>query len=184
MRNIELRTTNKFGVTNTEKFNGRKLTRFVAKEAAERNISEYQVIRELFKNHFITYYSDKEITSYEFSWRDEFNYKCKNEQIDIEVIDDEIFTRVYREDGKYNYTNAKGEALFNEWFEFVGIFYEGFAIVQREDYLCNFIDKQGNILSDEWFYSVDIFQDGFAVVQRTNGELCKIDKTGKIVIRK
>lgn len=181
MRNIELRTRNKFGVTNIEKFNGRKLTRLVKKEAAERNISEYQVLRELFNNHFITYYSDKEITSYEFSWRDEFNYKCKNEQIDIEVIDDEIFTRVYRKDGKYNYTNAKGEPLFNEWFEWVDIFHEGLAIVQREDYLCNFIDKQGNILSEEWFYSVDIFQDGFARVQRTNGEQAKIDKNGKIV---
>lgn len=181
MRNIELRTRNKFGVTNIEKFNGRKLTRLVKKEAAERNISEYQVLRELFNNHFITYYSDKEITSYEFSWRDEFNYKCKNEQIDIEVIDDEIFTRVYRKDGKYNYTNAKGEPLFNEWFEWVDIFHEGLAIVQREDYLCNFIDKQGNILSEEWFYSVDIFQDGFATVQRANGEQAKIDKNGKIV---
>lgn len=182
MRNIQLKTTDKFGVTKTEKFNGRKLTRLVAKEAAERNISEYQVIREFFNNHFIEYYSDKEINSYEFSWRDEFNRKCKNEQIDIEVIAHEIYTRVYREDGKYNYTNARGEALFNDWFEWIGIFYEGLAIVQREDYLTNFIDRQGNILSNEWFYSVDIFKDGFAKVKRTNGESAIIDKNGKIEV--
>lgn len=181
MRNIELITTNKFGEISKEKFNGRKLTRFIAKEAAERDINEYQVIREFFKNHFVEYYSDKEITSYEFSWRDEFNNKCKFEKIDIEVIGKEIFTRVYREDGKYNYANSKGKALFNEWFEWLGIFHDGFAVVQREDYLTNFINKQGKLLSNEWFSWVDDFRDGFAEVQRTNGEQAKIDKNGKIV---
>ena len=193
MRNIEFRATNEFGEIYSEKLDGRKLTRFVAKEAAERNINEHQVIRDFVENHFFEYYSDKEITSFEFTWRDEFNRCCKIEQYDIVVVNKEIFTKVQREIDSnsnkykynyYDYTNNK--ELFNEWYDWISDFHDGLAIVEREDdngdYLCNFIDKQGEILSDEWFVRVDYFDnDGLAVVQRTNGEQCKIDKNGKIV---
>ena len=194
MKNIEFKATDNFGKTYSEKLNGRKLTRFVEKEAKERNVSESQVIRDFVENHFFEYYSDKEITSYEFTWRDEFNRPCKIEQYNIVLVNKEIFTKVQREIDSnnnkykynyYDYTNDK--ELFNEWFDWIGDFYDGFAIVEREDdngdYLRNFIDKDGKILSKEWFKWVDYFRDGFADVQRTNGECCKIDKTGKIVIK-
>ena len=41
MKNIEFRATSKYGLTFVENIDGRKLTRLVSKEAAERNISEY-----------------------------------------------------------------------------------------------------------------------------------------------
>lgn len=75
MKNIEFRASNKFGGTYREQFNGRKFTLKVKNEAAERNISTYQVIVEFVKQHYLEFYSQEPITYYEFSWRDEFNYK-------------------------------------------------------------------------------------------------------------
>ena len=192
MKNIEFRAINEFGEIFSEKLDGRKLTHFVAKEAKERNVRESQVIRDFVENHFIEYYSDKEITSFEFTWLDEFNRRCKIEQYNIVIANKEIFTKVQREINsnsnkyKYNYYNYKcGKELFNEWYDWISDFYEGFALVEREDdngdYFINFVDKQGNILSEEWFVRADYFDNGFAKVQRTNGESCKIDKNGKIV---
>ena len=192
MRNIEFRATNEFGEIYSEKLNGRKFTRFVKKESAERNVSESQVIRDFVENHFVKYYSDKEITSFEFTWLDEFNRCHKIIQYDIVIANKEIFTKVQREidsnsnNYKYNYYSYKcGKHLLNEWYDWISDFYDEVAIVEREDdngdYLCNFIDKNGKILSEEWFVRADYFKDGFAVVERTNGEQAKIDKNGKIV---
>ncbi len=75
MKNIEFRATNKFGSTFREKFNGIRFTRLVKKESAERNVSTYQVIVDFVKQHYLDFYSHEPITYYEFSWRDEFNYK-------------------------------------------------------------------------------------------------------------
>ena len=190
MKNIEFRAVSKFGLTFIEKIDGRKLTRFVAKEAAKRNVSEHKVIRDFVDYHFDKYYSDKEITSYEFTWLDQFNSRCKIAQQGIEIVmrnnKKEIFKRVQRfSDRKYNYTDKNNKALFNEWFEWIGYFYEGFALVEREgDYFTNFINKQGKLLSEEWFVRAFDFKDGFADVERTSGESCKIDKNGKIVVSK
>ena len=187
MKNIEFRATDKFGKTYSEKLNGRKLTRFVAKEAAKRNINEHKVIRDFVDYHFDTYYSDKEITSYEFTWLDQFNSRCKIAQQGIEIVmrnnKKEIFKRVQRfSDGKYNYTDKNNKALFNEWYEWVSHFYDGFAIVEREeDYLTNFIDKNGKLLSEEWFVRVDYFKDGLAEIHRKGGLCNFINKDGKII---
>ena len=187
MKNIEFRATDKFGKTYSEKLNGRKLTRFVAKEAAKRNINEHKVIRDFVDYHFDTYYSDKEITSYEFTWLDQFNSRCKIAQQGIEIVmrnnKKEIFKRVQRfSDGKYNYTDKNNKALFNEWYEWVSHFYDGFAIVEREeDYLTNFIDKNGKLLSEEWFIWVDYFKDGLAEIHRKGGLCNFINKDGKII---
>ena len=187
MKNIELRTTNKFGVTNTEKFDGRKLTRFVAKEAAKRNVNEHKVIRDFVDYYFDKYYSDKEITSYEFTWLNKFNSRCKIAQQGIEIVmrnnKKEIFKRVQRfSDRKYNYTDENNKALFNEWYEWVGHFFEGFAVIEREgDYFSNFIDKKGKILSEEWFLRAYNFKDGFARVERKGNLMNFIGKDGKIL---
>lgn len=185
MKNIEFRATSKFGSTFAEKIDGRKLTRFVAKEAAKRNVSEHKVIRDFVETIFDKYHSKEEITSYEFTWLDQFNSRCKIAQSELEIIDGKDYTRQYRFDGKYNYKDANGKTLFNEWFEWIGHFFEGFAVIEREgDYFSNFIDKKGKILSEEWFEWAYDFKDGFAVVRRANGEQAKIDKTGKIVVSK
>ena len=98
----------------------------------------------------------------------------------------EEFTRVQRvSDNKYNLITEDGKLLSEQWFDWIGDFYDdndGFAIVRREDYLTNFIDKQGKLLSNEWFSWVNDFKDGLAVGQRTNGEYFKIDKQGKILV--
>lgn len=101
----------------------------------------------------------------------------------------EELTKVQRlSDGLCNYIDKNGKIISEQWFEWIGDFYDDnddFALVGRENHEYNYIDKQGNILSSEWFRYVDYFDEyGLAVVQRTNGEQCKIDKTGKIVIRK
>lgn len=193
MRNIEFRVTNEFGEIYSEKLDGRKFTRFVEKEAKERNIRKNHVINDWIKSHLDKYLSEEEeITSYELTWRDEFNRPCKIEQYNVVIINKETYSIVRREIDSnsnkyqynyYDYTNDK--LLFNEYYDWVSLFHGGFAVVEREDdngdYLCNFIDKQGNILSEEWFKWVDYFRDGVADVQRTSGEMCKIDKNGKIV---
>ena len=192
MKNIEFRTTDKFGLTCIEKLNGRKFTSFVKKEAKERNVSESQVIRDFVENHFLEHYSDKEITSFEFTWLDEFNRCHKIIQYDIVISNKEIFTKVQREINsncnkyKYNYYNyTNGKHLLNEWYDWISDFYDGLAVVEREDdngdYLCNFIDKQGNILSEEWFKRVDYFKDGLAEVHRKGGLCNFINKDGKII---
>lgn len=85
MKNIEFRATNKFGSTYREKFNGRKFTRLVAKEVAERNICEYQVLIEFVKYHIDKYYSNEEITNFEFTWLDRWNYRHTISKSDYEL---------------------------------------------------------------------------------------------------
>ena len=196
MRNIEFKVTNEFGENFIEKLDGRKFTRFVKKEAAERNVRENKVINDFIKNNLLDkYLSEEEITSYELTWRDEFNRHCKIEQYNIVIINKETYAKVQRvidynsnkyQYNYYDYTNNK--ELCNEYYDSISLFHGGLAVVEREDdngdYVCNFINKQGKILSEEWFKWVDYFKDGYAQVQRTNGELCKIDKIGKIVISK
>ena len=183
MKNIEFRATSKYGLTFVEKIDGRKLTRFVAKEAAKRNVSEHKVIREFVETIFDKYHSKEEITSYEFTWLDQFNNKCKIAQSEIEIIEGKEYTRQYRlEDGKYNYKDANGKTLFNEWFEWIGHFFEGFARVERKgDYFSNFIDKNGKLLSEEWFLRAYNFFEGFARVERKGNLMNFIDKDGKIL---
>lgn len=193
MRNIEFRATNEFGENFSEKLDGRKFTSFVEKEAKERNIRKNKVIDDFIKNNLLDKYLSKgDITSYELTWRDEFNRHCKIEQYNIVIINKETYSIVQRvidynsnkyQYNYYDYDNNKH--LFNEYYDWVSLFHGGFAVVEKEDdngdYLCNFIDKQGKLLSEEWFKWVDYFRDGFAKVKRTNGEQCKIDKNGKIV---
>ena len=97
----------------------------------------------------------------------------------------EELTKVQRlSDGKCNLIGENGKLLSEQWFEWIGDFYDDFALVGRENHEYNYIDKQGKILSEEWFnYGFD-FNDGLALVERTNGESCKIDKNGKIVVSK
>ena len=83
---------------------------------------------------------------------------------------------------QYNYINKQGKILSEQWFEWVGYFYDGFARVRRGDNLYNFINKNGKLLSKEWFILVGDFRDGFAKVERTNGEQAKIDKAGEIIV--
>ena len=91
---------------------------------------------------------------------------------------------VQRGNKLYNFINKQGKLLFNEWFDWVGIFHDGLAQVRRGDKLYNFIDTKGRILSEQWFSDAYSFNDGFAKVKRTNGEWNFIDKTGKIVVSK
>ena len=91
-------------------------------------------------------------------------------------------TKVQRlSDGKCNYIDANGKIISEQWFEWIGDFYDEFALVERENHEYNYIDTKGKLLSNEWFRLAFDFKDGLAKVERTNGELCKIDKTGKIV---
>ena len=183
MKNIEFIAVSKFGSTFTEKIDGRKLTRFVAKEAAKRNVSEHKVIRDFAETIFDKYNAEEEIISYKLTWLNEFNSKGIIERSELEIIEGKEYTRQYRlSDGKYNYQDANGKTLFNEWFEFIGHFYDGFAVVEREeDYLTNFIDKNGKLLSEEWFLRAYNFKDGFARVERKGNLMNFIDKKGKLL---
>ena len=183
MKNIEFRAVSKFGSTFVEKIDGRKLTRFVAKEAAKRNVSEHKVIRDFVETIFDKYNAEEEIISYKFTWLNEFNSKGIIERSELEIIDGKEFTRVQRtSDNKYNYKDANGKALFNEWYEWVGHFYNGFAVIEREgDYFSNFIDKNGKLLSEEWFLRAYNFKDGLARVERKGNLMNFIDKNGKLL---
>ena len=106
----------------------------------------------------------------------------KNENVLDLLYFSDGFAVIKREDEKYNLIDAQGKLLSEQWFNWVGNFYDEFARVQRStDDLWNFITKDGKILSDEWFIDAYYLDDGFAKVKRTNGEWAKIDKTGKII---
>lgn len=97
----------------------------------------------------------------------------------------EELTKVKRlSDGKCNYIDANGQLLSDEWFEWVGDFYDdndNFALVGRENHEYNYIDKQGNILSKDWFKWLNYFYNGFARVQSFNDLMNFIDAKGKLL---
>ena len=64
-------------------------------------------------------------------------------------------------DEKYNFIDANRNYLFDEWFEWVGIFHDGLARVKRKDGKFNYIGEDGKLLSEQWFYWVGDFHDGF-----------------------
>ena len=100
----------------------------------------------------------------------------------METTKKEEFTRVQRvTDRKYNLITANGKLLSEQWFDWIGDFYDGFALVGRENHEYNYIDKQGKILSSEWFKWLDYFHDGFARVQRFDDTMNFITKDGKII---
>ena len=82
---------------------------------------------------------------------------------------------------KYNLIDKQGKFLFEQWFEWVGIFHDGFAKVQRTNGEWNFIDKDGKFLSEQWFELVDDFKEGFAIVEKTIGLRNFIGKDGKLL---
>ena len=93
----------------------------------------------------------------------------------------ENFARVQRANGEWNFIDANGNYLFNEWFYWLGNFCEGFARVQRANGEWNFIDKDGNYLFNEWFYYLENFNDGLAKVRRSDEKYNFIDIKGKIL---
>lgn len=48
-------------------------------------------------------------------------------------------------DKKYNFLDANRNYLFDEWFDWVGIFYDGLAVVKRTNGELAKIDKNGKI---------------------------------------
>ena len=100
----------------------------------------------------------------------------------METTKKEEFTKVQRlSDGKCNLIDANGKQLSEQWFEWVGDFYDDFALVGRENHEYNYIDKQGKILSGEWFKWLDFFKGDFARVQRADDTMNFITKDGKII---
>ena len=99
----------------------------------------------------------------------------------METTKKEELTRVQRTKIEYNLIDANGKLLFDEWYEWIGHFYDGFALVGRENHEYNYIDKNGKILSEEWFKWLDFFHDGFARVQRFDDLMNFINKDGKII---
>ena len=81
--------------------------------------------------------SDKFLTNIEW-W--------KNENVLDLLYWSDGFAKVQRGDGKYNFINKDGKFLSNEWFRWVGDFYEGFANVERTSGEQAKIDKNGNIV--------------------------------------
>ena len=99
----------------------------------------------------------------------------------METTKKEELTRVQRTKIEYNLIDANGKQLSEQWFDWIGDFYDGFALVGRENHEYNYIDKQGKILSEEWFKWLDFFNDGFARVQRFDDTMNFITKDGKII---
>ena len=100
----------------------------------------------------------------------------------METTKKEEFTKVQRlSDGKCNLIDANGKQLSEQWFDWIGDFYDGFALVQRENHEYNYIDKDGKILSEEWFKWLDLFHLEFTRVERGDGLMNFIDKKGKLL---
>lgn len=103
----------------------------------------------------------------------------------METTNKEEFTKVQRlSDGKFNLIGENGKFLSEQWFEWIGDFYddnEGFAMVGRENHEYNYIDKEGKIISEQWFKWLDYFHNGFARVQRFDDLMNFINEDGKII---
>ena len=93
----------------------------------------------------------------------------------------EGFAAVRRGDELYNFIDTKGKILSEQWFEWIGDFYDGLARVKRKDGKFNYIGEDGKLLSEQWFYWVGDFHDGFAMVGREDYLNNFIDKQGKIL---
>ena len=93
----------------------------------------------------------------------------------------EELARVQRTKIEYNLIDANGKQLSEQWFEWIGSFYNGFALVGRENHQYNYIDTKGKILSSEWFKWLDYFHNGIARVQRFDDLMNFINTDGKII---
>lgn len=93
----------------------------------------------------------------------------------------EELTRVQRTKIEYNLIDANGKYLSEQWFEWIGSFYDGFALVERENHEYNYIDKEGKIISEQWFKWLDYFHNGLARVQRFDDLMNFINTDGKII---
>lgn len=68
---------------------------------------------------------------------------------------------------KYKILKSDGTILLlDEWYDYVGNFYEGFSRVKLKDKGWNFINTEGKRINDEWYVYVEVFFEGFAVVQK------------------
>ena len=78
---------------------------------------------------------------------------------------------------KWNFINAKGEYLSEQWFDYCDGFHDGFTRVIL-NYRCNFINKDGKLLSNQWFDWCGDFSEGVAKV-KLNDRYNLINKEGK-----
>ena len=93
----------------------------------------------------------------------------------------EGFARIRNCERQYNFIDKDGKILSEQWFEWIGDFYDGLARVKRKDGKFNYIGEDGKLLSEQWFYWVGDFHDGFAMVGREDYLNNFIDKQGKIL---
>ena len=85
-------------------------------------------------------------------------------------------------DRKYNFIDANGKLLLDEWYDFVSDFYGEVAVIVRGDGDFNLINKQGKLLSEQWFEFVDDFKAGLARVKRSTDKLWNfIGENGKFL---
>ena len=79
---------------------------------------------------------------------------------------------------KWNFINAKGQLLSEQWFDGVDDFYGGLSRVRLGDEW-NFINTEGQLLSQQWFDGVGHFYNGTARV-RINGKFNLIKADGQL----
>ena len=79
---------------------------------------------------------------------------------------------------KWNFINAKGQLLSEQWFDGVDDFYGGLSRVRLGDEW-NFINTEGQLLSQQWFDGVGHFYNGAARV-RINGKFNLIKADGQL----
>lgn len=90
---------------------------------------------------------------------------------------------VVRDDNAFNVMNKNGHVLYDDWFKFIGDFYDGFADVQSADGKWNFIDTNGALLSKEWFDMVGGFSSGFVPVKKNGLGWNFLSHKGEITLK-
>jgi hypothetical protein len=80
-------------------------------------------------------------------------------------VDDfyEGFARVKLNE-KWNFINADGQLLSNQWYDEISYFRSGCARVYIDGKGWNFINTEGQLLSNQWYDEVGSFSEGFARV--------------------
>jgi hypothetical protein len=80
-------------------------------------------------------------------------------------VDDfyEGFARVKLNE-KWNFINADGQLLSNQWYDEISYFRSGCARVYIDGKGWNFINTEGQLLSNQWYDEVESFSEGFARV--------------------
>ena len=101
-----------------------------------------------------------------------FSKWIKKELSESQIVENSVVKEngdyeLFKKDGRYNFKNADGKYLSNQWFNYAGIFPNGCAPIELNG-KWNFINQNGEYISKEWFSNEYPFSEGWGAVENNN----------------